>query len=58
MTILLGYRIWKLIKLHKLITPGDFIALRTGSDIARLIYAILVFWAAAFLYRYTVHSAF
>jgi len=48
LTCLLGFRIWKLAKLHKFITPGDFIALRTGSNIARLICAILVFWAAVF----------
>jgi Na+/proline symporter len=48
MTVLLGFRVWKLAKVHNPITPGDFIALRTGSDIARLIYAILVFWAASF----------
>jgi Na+/proline symporter len=45
---LLAFKLWKLAKIHKYITPGDLIAHRTGSNIPRVVYAIAVLWPLIF----------
>lgn len=45
---LLSFKLWKLAKMHKYITPGDLIAHRTDSNIPRVVYAISVLWPLVF----------